>query len=61
LWEKGLENLLSVVQVNSMEVLGLHFLVGDNLRSIQRPQLRNVVEDLESIVLLILKWVVAAV
>jgi len=59
--EKRLENLLSIIQVDSMKVLGLYFLVGDDLRSVQSPQLWDVVEDLDSIVLLILERVVAAV
>jgi len=44
-----------------MKVLGLYFLVGDDLRSVQSPQLWDVVEDLDSIVLLILERVIAAV
>lgn len=59
--EKRLENLLSIIQVDSMKVLGLYFLVGDDLRSVQSPQLWDVVEDLDSIVLLILERVIAAV
>ena len=52
-----LENLLAVVEVHTVQVLCLDFLFSKDFDAVEHAQLRDVVEHLVAIVLLVLNWV----
>ena len=52
-----LENLFTIVFVDSMKVLGLDFFLSDDLNAIKTAQLRNVEENLAAVVLFVLNGI----
>ena len=57
LWEHGLEDLFTIVHVNTMKVLRLSFLFTDDIDTIEHAELVDMVEDLTFVVLFVLDWV----
>ena len=53
----GLEDLLTIVYVNTMQVLRLSFLFSDDIDTIEHAELVDMVEDLTFVVLFVLDWV----
>jgi hypothetical protein len=56
-----LEDSLSIIQVQSMKVLCFDLILGWNVYSVQRPELRDLEENLKSIILSILNVVIAEI
>ena len=54
LWEEAREYELSVVQVKSMEVLCLDFLLSEDCNPVEAPQLRDMEEHLKPVELAVL-------
>lgn len=57
LWKHGLEDLLTIVHVDTMQVLRLSFLFSDDIDTIEHAELVDMVEDLTFVVLFVLDWV----
>ena len=61
LGQHRLEDLLSVVQINTVEVLCLDFLFSLDFNSVEHSELGDVIENLAPVVLLVLDWIEAEV
>lgn len=61
LGQHRLKDFLTIVEVNSMQVLCLDFLLGQDFDPVEAPQLGDVVENLAAVVLFVLDWVEAEV
>ena len=57
LGQHGLEDFITIVQIKSVQIFRFDFLFSDDFDAIEHAQLRDVVEDLAPIVLLILDWI----
>ena len=55
--KNGREDLLTIVPVNTVQVIRLGFLFGDDVDAIEQAELRNMVEDLAPEMLFVLDWV----
>ena len=56
-----LEDFVSVVQINAMQILSLDFFLSDDLDTIKHAKLGDMIKDLAAEVLLVLYWVKAEV
>jgi len=59
--KQALEDELSISDIESVQVLGLDLVLCRDTHAVKLPQLRNVIEHLEAVVLAILHWVAAHV
>lgn len=55
------ENFLTIVKINSMQVLSLGLFLGNDVDSIEHAKLWDVIENLASVVFLVLHWVEAKI